>query len=348
MPLRTRFLTHWRSWLALAAGFSLLAGLLAACGEVTPTNQTNQLLINEVYTGAVLNDTQWIELLNNTNDSLNLEGYSLETTQGRIDLGALAAGRPLAKGTIFIFSNNPALVNEAAFKVMQDAARDAQARALLKRPPLPLEERQVLGTLNPAKDFVVLKDPGGKILDQLGWGGVDSATRARLGSQSELNANLPPPNSDQKSLGRTAAFGQRPATDPGPINPGIFTLHNSPTPGRGDTLRSNASYQFLFTGFTDIVATAGGALLWLAFFIIALVARRFETLSGQKTYWQYLMAAPVGILIYAVIQVTDFIVSGRLTDFWSWPAFLALFISGLACVYVVNIFRLIAKSILEA
>jgi hypothetical protein len=348
MSLPGKFPTCGRPWLALAAGFSLLALLLAACGDITPTAKTNQLLINEVFTGAVLYDTQWIELLNNTANPINLDGYSLETTGGKIALGQVAAGQPLAKGAIFIVANNPALVNEAAFKAMQDSARDAQARDLLKRPPLPLEERQVLGTLNPAKDFVVLKGPDGQILDQVGWGGVDPATRARLGSQSELNANLLPPNSDQKSLGRTAAFGQRPASDPGPINPGIFTLHNTPTPGRGDTLRSNASYQFLFTGFTDIVATLGGALLWLAFFIIALVARRFETLTGQKTYWQYLMAAPVGILIYAIIQVTDFIVSGRLTDFWSWPAFLALFISGLACVYVVNIFRLIAKHILEA
>lgn len=342
IPFRRPGLAH------LAAGFGLLALLLAACGEITPTNQTNQLLINEVYTGASPGGTQWIELLNNTSNSINLTGYSLETSQGKIDLAKVAAGKPLTGGAIFIVANNPALVNDEAYKLMLESARDEMARALVKRPPLALEERQVLGNLNPAKGLVVLKGPGGQVLDQVGWGGPEAATRAALASQGEVNINLPAPNSDQKSLGRTASFGQRPPSDPGPINPGIFTLHNTPTPGFGDTQRSKASYQFLLTTFTDVVATAGGILLWLAFCVMGLVARRFEGLSGQKTYWQYFMAAPAGILVYAVIQVTDSIVSGRLTDFWSWPAYLALFLSGLACVYVVNILGLIARNIMDA
>jgi hypothetical protein len=323
----------------------LLTLLLAACGELTPSGEVDQLLINEVYTGANNGGIQWIELLNNTNDMLSLAGYKLETSHGSVDLGALTSittYSKLTKGSVLVITNSPQAINDQAYKFLQDSARDDNARAAVKRPPLPLKEDKVLGKLDPNKELVVLKGPDGKVIDQLGWGGPNLNSVAGLAN--DTNTNLPAPTNDNKSLGRTSTVGQ----DPGQLNPGPFTVHNTLTPGFVNIPRAPTTWNFIFTNFTDIVGTVGGAVLWLAFIIVALVAQRFETLSEQHTYWRWLMAAPAGILLYVILQVQDFIRVGRLEDFWSWPAFLSLFISGLACVYVINIFRLIAKNILES
>ncbi len=335
--------------LKIIAGALLLVLLLSACGELTPTGDSENLLINEVFTGSAAGGSQWIELLNNTNDPLKLTGYSLVTTKGTIDLGAISADSPskgvLNKGAAIVLASTPQIVNDQAFAFLQSSARDDAARTLVKRPPLPLREDKVLGKLDPTKDLIVLKGPDGKIVDQIGWGSPDRTT---LGLASDVNTNLPAPNNEAKSLGRTPTIGQRQPTDPGQINPGPFTVHNTTGAGLNAIPRAPNTFNFIFTTFTDVIGTVGALFLWLAFIIIALVAQRFETLSEQKTYWRWLMIAPVGILIYAIIQVQDFIREGRLTDFWSWPAFLALFISGLACLYVINIFRLIAKNILSS
>lgn len=340
---------------ALLVACFALALLLSACGSLTPTGQDNQILINEVFTGSATNTggPQWVEIINNTNTDISLEGYRIETSYGPINLGEImVASTPnrsatLTRGRVLVFANSPQDVANYIYNVETSSATTDAAKANVpRRNPLP--ETRVLGRLNPAGDLLVLKGRDGTVLDQVGWGQVDQAVRTRLGAASDANLSLPAPNGDNRSLGRTPYIGQREPTDPGEINPGGFTIHNTPSPGINSTPRSAASQTVFFTTFTDIIATVGAALLWFAFVIIALVARRFETLSEQKTYWQWLMAAPVGILIYAIIQVQDFIRFGRLTDFWSWPAFLALFVSGVACVYVINIFRLIAKNILEA
>ncbi len=340
-----------RKLVALAMCLSLMVFLLAACGEVTPTDKTTGLLINEVFTGQASDGVQWIELLNNSDTDLALEGYRLDTTRGTLDVSGLASanGRGLLpKGAIVVFSNAPKQVNDQIYQLLYEAAPTDADKANIRRPLLPISESKIIGKLDPNKDFVVLKGTDGKVVDQVGWGGVDQGVRASLGADSDINTNLPTPKYNDKSLGRTPQFGQRPANDPGQINPGPFTLHNTPTPGTNTTPRSLISRGFVLNELTNAIAAIGGALLWVAFFIIALVAKRFETLSEQKTYWQYLMAAPAGIFIYTVIQVQDFVRQGSLSDFWSWPAFLALFVSGVACVYVINIFRLIAKNILQS
>ncbi len=350
--------------LVMVAG--LLAVALSACGELTPSGDTSarQLVINEVFTGTITKagSPQYIELLNNTDDVLPLTGYTIETPHGSIDLGTISANSPvygkgLSKGGVVVVSNYPQTFNTQINNLLKDNARDATAAAALKPLPLGLEDRKVMGQLNPENEVIALKGPDGRIMDQVGWGNIDPAIKSSLGMATNLNLDKPAPKSDTQSLGRTPHFNQRPpkdgpdgkpVADPGAINPGEFTLHNTPTPGLNTTPRIKSTFDFFFASFTDTITTFGAILLWAAFFVIALVARRFETLSEQKTYWQYLMAAPAGILIYAVLQVQDFIRNGSLSDFWSWPAFLALFISGVACVYVVNIFRLIAKNILQA
>ena len=47
----------------------------------------------------------------------------------------------------------------------------------------------------------------------------------------------------------------------------------------------------------------GAVVLWVAFVILGIIARRYEFVLGEKTGWQFMMAAPTGILAFAVIQL---------------------------------------------
>ncbi len=47
----------------------------------------------------------------------------------------------------------------------------------------------------------------------------------------------------------------------------------------------------------------GAFLLWLAFIVLGVIARRYEIVLGEKTDWQFMMFAPTGILCFAVIQL---------------------------------------------
>jgi hypothetical protein len=47
----------------------------------------------------------------------------------------------------------------------------------------------------------------------------------------------------------------------------------------------------------------GAAILWFAFIILGIIARRYEIVLGEKTDWQFMMVAPTGILAFAIIQL---------------------------------------------
>ena len=47
----------------------------------------------------------------------------------------------------------------------------------------------------------------------------------------------------------------------------------------------------------------GAILLWLAFIVLGIIARRYEIVLGERTDWQFMVFAPTGILFFAVIQL---------------------------------------------
>ncbi len=47
----------------------------------------------------------------------------------------------------------------------------------------------------------------------------------------------------------------------------------------------------------------GALLLWLAFIVLGIIARRYEIVLGERTQWQFMIFAPTGILCFAVIQL---------------------------------------------
>ncbi|MGB3340217.1 MAG: hypothetical protein WBB37_01900 [bacterium] len=47
----------------------------------------------------------------------------------------------------------------------------------------------------------------------------------------------------------------------------------------------------------------GAVLLWLAFIVLGIIARRYEIVLGERTNWQFIVFAPTGILLFALIQL---------------------------------------------
>jgi hypothetical protein len=47
----------------------------------------------------------------------------------------------------------------------------------------------------------------------------------------------------------------------------------------------------------------GALVLWVAFIILGIIARRYEFALGERTDWQFMVVAPTGILAFAVLQL---------------------------------------------
>jgi hypothetical protein len=62
------------------------------------------------------------------------------------------------------------------------------------------------------------------------------------------------------------------------------------------------TYQSLVV-IPNYLLVLGAVLLWLAFIVLGIIARRYEIVLGEKTNWQFMMIAPTGILFFALIQL---------------------------------------------
>ncbi|MEI6044430.1 MAG: lamin tail domain-containing protein [Chloroflexota bacterium] len=323
----------------------ILTSLLAACGEQTPDGSLDKLLLYEVYTNATQGGLQWVELYNNSDEEIKLTDWKLVTSKGEVTLNGTMASPAKAGPRRFVVTNSIAPLIEKAYTLQTDAAATDEDRAKIKRLPASLfqEDKTLMGKLDPENEVVVLKK-GNEIVDQVGWGNITAELKNRLGITNDVHLNQSAPKGADISLGRTPNGGVFPS---GGL-PGYFTIHNTPSPGIG-VPKPDSRYNFFLGTITDIIAGIGGLVIWLVFILIALIARRFQVLAEQKTFWEWLMAAPIGIAIYDVILVWNYITEKNLTaPLPSWTGFGFLFLSGVACLYVINIFRLVAKNILES
>jgi len=80
---------------------------------------------------------------------------------------------------------------------------------------------------------------------------------------------------------------------------------------------------------TNLVTIAGSILLWVTCVLFGLIARKYELVLRKKTDWQYMIFAPSGILVYAVIQIIAFASQVKLNVMQSWIAYAFFLVSGL-------------------
>jgi hypothetical protein len=53
----------------------------------------------------------------------------------------------------------------------------------------------------------------------------------------------------------------------------------------------------------NYILVLGAILLWLAFIVLGIIAHRYQIVLGERTNWQFMVFAPTGILVFALIQL---------------------------------------------
>jgi hypothetical protein len=79
---------------------------------------------------------------------------------------------------------------------------------------------------------------------------------------------------------------------------------------------------------TNLVTILGSILLWVACVLFGLIARKYETVLRKKTNWQYMIFAPSGVLVFAMIQIIAFASQVKLNVLQSWIAYAFFLLSG--------------------
>lgn len=79
---------------------------------------------------------------------------------------------------------------------------------------------------------------------------------------------------------------------------------------------------------TNLVSVAGSILLWVTCVLFGLIARKYEMVLRKKTNWQFMIFAPSGILVYAVIQIVAYSSQVKLNVMQSWVAYTFFLLSG--------------------
>jgi len=105
--------------------------------------------------------------------------------------------------------------------------------------------------------------------------------------------------------------------------------------------------RFLFFPLTTLLSVVGGLLVWFGFFLIGLIALRYETTFGRKTNGHYLLLAPSGILVYAIWQGLAYVTRGSLTLAEQWVNYALVLVSGVLCLRGAYVFRKTAEQIMK-
>jgi len=296
-----------------------------------PSGETHTpVVINEVYPAYLSDDPaphQWFELLNRTGKWMTLEGWSVEIT----------ASNRLSLPTIVLPPHGYAVVA---------GSRDQFLAGHSNYPGLVVSAENAWPGLNRKSDFLVLRDAQRQPVDAVNWGsGSKGPADARLWTAPSFGSGAP----WLLKSGQVAAdhsLERRPA-GVDHDGPGDFIRQPFPSPGTVNIPAGGRPDYLLFISWTNVVSVAGGILLWIAFVYIALIARRFEALTQQRTLWQAMLVVPIGILVYSLFQAYGFLTRGSMLLREQWWGFLALFVSALLCAGLVFLFRRRAKGILE-
>jgi ascorbate-specific PTS system EIIC-type component UlaA len=98
----------------------------------------------------------------------------------------------------------------------------------------------------------------------------------------------------------------------------------------------------------NVLSLVGALLLWAAFFLLGIIARRYELVFQKWTGWKSMMLAPSGILLYvAIITAGWFSNLESLQTPLEAVAYTALVISAIASLVVVVRFHRVIRQLTE-
>jgi len=82
---------------------------------------------------------------------------------------------------------------------------------------------------------------------------------------------------------------------------------------------------------SSFLLIGGAIILWLSLILFSMVAKKYEIVLRKKTDWQFMIIAPSGILIFAIIKAYAAVAKGflKMTILQSWIAYGVFFLSGI-------------------
>ncbi|MEO0249276.1 MAG: hypothetical protein ABIN58_06965 [candidate division WOR-3 bacterium] len=107
-----------------------------------------------------------------------------------------------------------------------------------------------------------------------------------------------------------------------------------------------AFVDFLYFPLTTFLSIVGGLLLWFGFFLVGVIARKYERIFARRTHWQFLALAPSGLLIYTIWQGLAYFQRGQFTVTEQWINYTLVLISGFLCLWGAYAFRKVAERIM--
>lgn len=305
-----------------------------------PADSGAPVIINEVYPAFCQRDPQgkwlcpgpeapephqWFELYNRTGDWLVLEGWSVE----------MSAGAPLLLPRLVLPPYGYAVV----------AASESSFRA--DHPDFPGLLVSPSNWPGLGQGFLVLRNAQGEVVDTVNWKKVETPpAEVKLWDAPAIGPAAPWIFDAQRNIQADHSLERRPVGIDRNL-PADFIRQPFPSPGTVNEPSATWPAYLLLTDWTNVASVAAGVLLWIAFIYVALIARRFETLTRQRTLWQAMLFAPSGILFYVIVQSIGFRTRGSMTVDEQWWSFVILFISALLCAALVFLFRQRARKILE-
>lgn len=99
----------------------------------------------------------------------------------------------------------------------------------------------------------------------------------------------------------------------------------------------------------NALSLLGALMLWGTFFLLGIIARRYELVFQKWTGWKSMMLAPSGILVYVVIVTAGWWnASPALQPVLDGIAYTALVLSALATWVVVARFHKVIRQLTES
>ncbi len=308
---------------------------------VGPADSGAPVVINEVYPAFCQRDPetrvstcpmleppephQWFELYNRTGDWQVLEGWSVEMAAGSL--------LPLPRLVLPPYGYAVVAASETSFR-----ADHPDFPGLVVFPAT----WPGLG-----QGFLVLRNVQGEVVDAVNWQKVETPpAEVKLWDAPVIGPAAPWILDAKRNILADHSLERRPVGIDRDL-PADFIRQPFPSPGTVHEPSATWPAHLLLTDWTNVASVAAGVLLWIAFIYVALIARRFETLTRQRTFWQAMLFAPSGILFYVIVQSIGFRTRGSMTVDEQWWSFVILFVSALLCVALVFLFRQRARKILE-
>lgn len=89
--------------------------------------------------------------------------------------------------------------------------------------------------------------------------------------------------------------------------------------------------EFMYMALPTIYLIVGSMLLYIAFMVNGVIAKRYQKMHNIDTKWEFMMLAPSGLLVYTILQFRAYM-PGELSQTAEWVCCALILLSGVLCV----------------